>query len=415
MEKELQSPLTPGFEARKEHLINCFLSHMNLTGMIHEAAILFHAPVILTTSLYRVLVMDDLGMEVDDPVWKTARRTGYCSGEDIAEFEIQGITHDVLEAQNSFILDSGLAKQIPRILQKVMIHGKPAAYIGIFQTQKPFTDDDLKTTDLLCDILSIMLEHDPAVLTGISTMHESILSDLLSGSLVSSTVLNDRMRTALWTPDSIFQCVLITPAHKSSGIDNSDYLSSVLLNQFPAANLVKVEEGLLLLLNYDDAAMQEQNIRLLEPPVRQFDLFLNISEPFRSLIYLKQYYESCLAIREVARRQKRESRITEMSDVYFDVLSDYLKKEEKRVLCLPEYNMLAEYDALHQTEYCRTLMTYLETGCSVTESSKLLYVHRNTMTKRLDRICELCGLDYHDGQTLIRFYLSAGMQKHQAG
>ena len=292
---------------------------------------------------------------------------------------------------------------------KIMINDIPAAYIGIFQTGRTFSETDLRITDYLCEVLSLVLERDPGIMPGGITVQESILSDLLDGTLTSPTVLNDRMRTAYWTAKAVFQCVLITPAHKSSGIDNSAYLKSELTGVFPGSHLVQVPEGILLVLNYD--RFRPEQYEHLRNVVQQFDLFMNISEPFRNLILLRDYYGSCRAIRDVARKQKRESRITELKDVYYDVLSGLLRKEEKMVLCQTEYKNLLDYDNEHNTDYVTTLESYIEHGCSVTDTANALFIHRNTMAKRLDRIKEICGLEITDGTALIRFYLSSRMMK----
>ena len=68
--------------------------------------------------------------------------------------------------------------------------------------------------------------------------------------------------------------------------------------------------------------------------------------------------------------------------------------------------MLLDYDRENGTEYCKTLRVYVECGCSVTRAAQILYLHRNTMAKRLTRIGELCGLSPEDGRALIHFYLS---------
>jgi len=217
------------------------------------------------------------------------------------------------------------------------------------------------------------------------------------------------MRTAYWTARAIFQCILITPAHKSSGIDNSAYLQSVLTGVFPGSHMVQVPEGILLVLNED--SLSPERYKHLQNVVQQFDLFMNISEPFRNLILLRHYYESCKVIRDVARKQKRSSRITELKDVYYDVLSVLLQKEEKMVLCQTEYRILLDYDLEHRTDYVKTLETYIEHGCSITDTANALFIHRNTMAKRLDRVKEICGLEITDGTALIRFYLSSRMMK----
>ncbi len=394
---------------RKERLTECLLRRMSVEEVIHEAALQYNAPVILTTTLYRVIVMDDLGMEVNDPVWNDAKTTGYCSSEHIADFETQGITHDVVTSSGPVMLNRGIGQTIPRILQKVMIAGEVAAYIGVFQTGSPFSETDLKITDYLCAVLSLTLERDPRILPGRTTLPEAVLSDLLSGSLTSATVLNDRLRMAYWTPKSFFRCVLITPAHKATGIDNSVYFRSMLTRIFPGSVQTEVPEGILLVLNYDREPYAAD--RRLAEAAAQFDLFINISEPFENLILLRDYYASCLEIRNAARLLKRENRIAELNDVYYSVLSNLLKKEQKTALCQNEYRKLLKYDTAHHTDYCRTLETYIEHGCSVTDTADCLYVHRNTMAKRLDRIRELCGIDIKDGTALIRFYLSSKMMK----
>ena len=58
-------------------------------------------------------------------------------------------------------------------------------------------------------------------------------------------------------------------------------------------------------------------------------------------------------------------------------------------------------------DYCQTLKTYFEHGCSATNAAAALYVHRNTLTKRLARITEICGLDPSDGKALMHFYMSS--------
>lgn len=72
-----------------------------------------------------------------------------------------------------------------------------------------------------------------------------------------------------------------------------------------------------------------------------------------------------------------------------------------------KYMILHNYDMEHETSYCDTLLTYIECGCSSTAACSKLFIHRNTMTKRLNRICEICGIDGANGRELIHFYLTA--------
>ncbi len=400
------SLVTPDYAKRKEVLVDSLLQKDSLAELVHKAAVLFDAPIILTTSYYRVLVLDNAGYDVKDSVWEAAETTGYCSSEAVYAFESEGITHDVLTKRSAYILREGIGKLIPRILQKVIVRGKPAAFIGVFQMNRPFDECDLNTTDLLCDILAIFLENDPDILRPGMTMHEGILHDLINENITSATVLNDRLRAASWTPKKFFQCALITPSHREEGIDNADYLSFRILSAIENAHVLHAEEGLLVLLNYDDSSVLPGYGKTLRALADQYNLFINVSNPFRNLYHLKIFYDSCKTIRNIARKKKRESRVTYFDDVIFSALTGTLTPEEKLTFPQTAYKTLYAYDSAHNTGLCATLNTYIEHGCSITEASEALFIHRNTMAKRLDRIKEISGIDFQNGRQLIHFYLT---------
>ena len=398
---------TETLDRRRLRLADCLIKRMPPRDFIHEAALMLESPVILTATTYRVLAMDDFGFTVDDPVWEAARRTGYCSADDIRLFESEGVTRAVMESEEAFLLDQGLAARIPRVLKKIHVFGKVAAFIGVFQIDRRFTELDLRTTDLICEFLSLMMERDPKILGITRGLPESIIQDLISGAITSPTLLLDRLQAAVWSPAPPYRCVLITPAHRSQGIDNADYLIPKLMSEIRSSHVVHVEEGLLLLLPEANEKRVRRTEDVLNRVAPRYSLFAGISEPFDNLIYLAAYYRSSVLVRQVARQLKLEERVVLFDAVVFQALFSSFSGEQKMIFTQPEYKKLLAYDKDHNTDYCRTLRLYIETGCSVTETAEKLYVHRNTMTKRLSRIEEISGLDIHDGRRLIHFYLSS--------
>ena len=113
--------------------------------------------------------------------------------------------------------------------------------------------------------------------------------------------------------------------------------------------------------------------------------------------------------RKNALSESLASRLTRFGDVVFSAFSEKLGPDGRRTFAQSAYKKLAAYDQLHDTDYCRTLMSYIECGCSATAAASSLYVHRNTMTKRLNRLTEICGISLSDGPALIHFYLTAKM------
>ena len=75
--------------------------------------------------------------------------------------------------------------------------------------------------------------------------------------------------------------------------------------------------------------------------------------------------------------------------------------------------LVKEYDQQNGTELTLTLKTYLRQGCHAKETAKLLFVHRNTLTYRLQKAEEIGGFDLTnpDDAFLLRLSLELEMEK----
>ena len=62
----------------------------------------------------------------------------------------------------------------------------------------------------------------------------------------------------------------------------------------------------------------------------------------------------------------------------------------------PALATLREYDAQNRTALYETLRTFLENDRNVTETADMLFVHRNTLLKRLKKISAIATLDLDD-------------------
>lgn len=69
--------------------------------------------------------------------------------------------------------------------------------------------------------------------------------------------------------------------------------------------------------------------------------------------------------------------------------------DRPRMLSGPLEAVLA-LDAAGRTDYVATLQAYFSANCDLGKAARLLYVHRNTLKYRLERLQELAGLDLDD-------------------
>lgn len=96
---------------------------------------------------------------------------------------------------------------------------------------------------------------------------------------------------------------------------------------------------------------------------------------------------------------------------FFSIFSSFHQNGEEILRSQrPELQKLLDYDRTHSTHYVHTLRVYLAHEGSQAKAANRLFIHRHTMAKRLEKICELGNWDLEDYYT--RTYLSLCLMLH---
>lgn len=66
---------------------------------------------------------------------------------------------------------------------------------------------------------------------------------------------------------------------------------------------------------------------------------------------------------------------------------------------------LREHDRTRRSDLVRTLRTYFAAGANASEAADRLFLHRNSMLYRLERIQKLTGLDLKDHRVALALQL----------
>jgi DNA-binding PucR family transcriptional regulator len=66
---------------------------------------------------------------------------------------------------------------------------------------------------------------------------------------------------------------------------------------------------------------------------------------------------------------------------------------------------LADHDRERRSDLVRTLKTYFAAGANASEAADRLFLHRNSMLYRLERIQKLTGLDLKDPRARLALQL----------
>ncbi len=118
----------------------------------------------------------------------------------------------------------------------------------------------------------------------------------------------------------------------------------------------------------------------------------------------------------------REGGITHFNDLWvYRYLYKIARMDDLRDMYQDQVGRIANYDARKGTDLLDTLETYLECAGNLTRTSNRLYVHRNTLIQRLDRLQSLCDIDLQERsnwltlQVAIKVYKLRNGEKNDAG
>jgi len=95
----------------------------------------------------------------------------------------------------------------------------------------------------------------------------------------------------------------------------------------------------------------------------------------------------------------------------YRVLADLRDRSELQRFYQETLGDLLTYDAQHGTELVQTLRVLFDENTNVSQTARALYVHRNTLNYRLQRIVEIAGIDLNDAET--RLALQLALKVHQ--
>ncbi|MDQ0062268.1 PucR family transcriptional regulator [Paenibacillus harenae] len=94
----------------------------------------------------------------------------------------------------------------------------------------------------------------------------------------------------------------------------------------------------------------------------------------------------------------------------FNNLLRMIPKEELKEYYEDTFKDLLQIDGKERSDLLKTLSTFYETHCQLAETAKQLFVHRNTVTYRLDKCERLTGRDLRDPVESLRFRTAFSME-----
>ncbi len=152
----------------------------------------------------------------------------------------------------------------------------------------------------------------------------------------------------------------------------------------------------------EDSVSDIKNISMLKEFLKQNFLKVGISSPFEDEADTQNYYELAKAALQLGQRLDGDVNIY-LYDEYkiVDIINEISGSRSLYSLCFRPMIKLIEADAEEENMLVDTLFTYISNQFSIKKTCEQLFIHRNTLYYRFEKIRSIMGCDFMEYPNLI--------------
>ncbi|ACB84607.1 PucR family transcriptional regulator [Natranaerobius thermophilus] len=387
-------------------LLNSLIRGRGLNYIVKIGSQILGNPVILADSSYKLLAYYAEN-EVIDPVWKDLTTKGYCSHNFVNLFKRQKLIEKVAKSPEPILVKTGLAKDIRRYLGKILIDDKIVGHLGVLEYDQNFKEEDHEITKLLCDVISSEMQKNNLFRNFKGVMYESLILDLLDKRVNDRRIMEERLKSSQWEPSDYYKVVTINVPKDNTTSHIVNYLRDRIERLIPFCKSVCYEGNIVLLLDFKETDDIENIDRKLKDFLNSNNLTAGVSFTFNDLMKLGIYYNQSVNALQFGETLDTKGPLFYFESYYiYNLLSEVSTRQNLSSYCHPAIYKIIAYDKTNGTDYYKTLYEYFLNCNNITMTAKKLYIHRNTMAHRLEKLKEITGLNFDDGEQCFRLFLS---------
>lgn len=277
--------------------------------------------------------------------------------------------------------------------QSIMNLSEKEFFLGTFYVLEyflPISDGKLFLINHLGQILKKQLRRKLNINVKSAGLTENFLHSMLMGYTFTDDYIDNNLKIIGWNSEDKY-CVLVFP---NTAVKSGDrYFPKRLENIFMDCKTVIIENDIVLILKmklFNDISHVADFISF----VRDSVIRCGISSTLYNFKYLSSGYKQARAAIEIGNILNPTLWFHKYDNYAVEYLLQFaLLHENCETLCHPAVGTLYKEDQTTGSNYLNTLELYLSSEKNTKKIAQALYIHRNTLIYRLEKITQLTCID----------------------
>ena len=229
----------------------------------------------------------------------------------------------------------------------------------------------------------------------------TLFRDVLEMKETDPQIISLRLEGMGWGEEPRMQLILLQPC--TSVMLGIPFVVRFLEDAYPGVKSFLFRDQYVLVVNYHQTERQKFYAELRQLMEKQ-SAYCGCSHVFGSLEHLMQNYLQ--AEFAAAQGSGNPGEINLCEDYALEYMKDSFRRSLDTDISSPVLPRLREYDRANGTDYYHTLFVYLLCERNQTLAAKRLFIHRNTLVYRVNRIEALIDADLNDERERLYLLLS---------
>lgn len=378
-----------------EEMINAFAESDNLKLITEKITAVINNPIVIISPVSNIIAYTKT-IKVDDPTWNKAVNRGYITLEFstiLNKFDI--LSTPELDLEQIVVTE---ISPIPRHFFKLSYNDLILGYLNV-TCVNDFDQVSLATYSLIVKLLSKELYYlNNKYSRNIQARKEEILLDLHLDSFVDKYHFLETVTYSKIKYQSSFVVIAADLSKIFSYNANNNKLKNELQLYFKNSAIIIVDNLLLILYETKDYSFINED---LQKSLSKKHIYLGISDIFYNLYDYLDYEKEAITAAKY-----KHGIITLFDDIKINEIVNLIPKDNLKFLVSKEILVLRLYDKENKKEYLNTLEVYLKNNRSVKRVSEELFLHRNTINYRIQKIKDSFNIDLDDHNKTLPYLIS---------
>lgn len=343
----------------------------------------------------------------------------------LKHLEERGVTRG-LRAGGSVYLPKGEPHAVGRHMVPIAAGGEIHGFLSVLEATGSLPEDALSKLQPAAQALAVEFVKQGTAADSDQKMRRDFFRDLLFANHSLSQETLHRRATYLGYQLSSSYWALVVEFDDAPGDEGitaelkklTDTLNALL--SFRQALVITQGQGATILYPVKDGQPTLDKVKHLAETIRQkvaqtspgLTVSVGIGQLYPDLMSIPKSYREAAQAAKIGRSLKGPNGVHVFTDLgIYRMLLQFATTQNPNEFYCDALERLLEYDQQADKELVKTLAAFLECNGNLTETSERLYIHRNTLKYRLERIRDITQIDLDDSENRLMLHL--GLKMHQ--